>query len=305
MNGYAPLAAISLGAMMWGLWWWPMRLLEAQGLRVDWASLVLFALASALLAPLAWRRRATLRAGGGLLLAVGACIGGLLVMWNVALVVGDVVRVTLLFYLAPVWATVLGRLWLGDAVTPMRGLSIAFGLVGAAVALGFPGATGLPLPASVGDWLGLSCGIVFALALTLARLGARTDASGQAEGLGGFEQTFVAFVVGAVGSALFVAVNPAPPPEGAAIAAGVPLAAAIAVVWLLPQLVLVLWAAARLDPGRAAILMLLEVVAAAISATLIAGDLLTWRDAVGCALILTAGVLEARGSRRESAAVSA
>jgi drug/metabolite transporter (DMT)-like permease len=229
---------------------------------------------------------------------VGGCIGGVLVLWNVAVTIGDVVRVTLLFYLSPVWATLLAWGVLREPVGPLRGLSILAGLSGAAVVLGFPGETGLPLPHGLGDWLGLASGAIFAMALTLARMGTRRDAQGREVGLGGFEQSFVGFAVAAGGSLIFAALSPLPPPDGADIVSGVPLAALIALVWLLPQTVFLLWGAARFDPGRTAILMLLEVVAAAVSATLLAGDLLDGRDVLGCGLILFAGLLEAESIRR-------
>ena len=291
-----PALAIALSAILWGTWWWPLRALEAQGLPGDWASLVMYAAATAALAPVALRRRARLRAGGTLLLAVGGTLGGVLVLWNLAVVLGDVVRVTLLFYLAPVWATALGRLVLKDPMRPLRGASILAGLGGAAVVLGFPGATGLPLPRDAGDWLGLGSGALFALSLTLARLGGTR--SGGA-GLGGFEQSFVAFATATLGAGAIVALAPLDGATGAGIAASLPLAVLIGLAWLLPQTFLVLWGATRFDPGRTAILMLLEVVAAAVSATLIGGDAFVWRDGAGCALILLAGTLEATDLRRQ------
>lgn len=305
MNGYLPAGAIALSAIMWGTWWWPMRLLDAQGLTVGWASLLIYVMATVTLAPVAWARRGDLRAGGLLLVAVGACLGALLVLWNVAVVIGDIVRVTLLFYLAPIWATLLARIVLKEPVGVLRGLAILAGLSGAAVVLGFPGETGLPLPRSAGDWIGLACGVTFALMLTLARLGGHRTPDGGTEGLGGFEQSFAGFVFAVLGSLAFVALSPDIVPASADVVAGAPLAIGIALVWLLPQTVLVLWGAARFDPGRTSILMLLEVVAAALSSAILAGDVLGWRDLTGCALILVAGVLEAESMRRTPEPVSA
>lgn len=298
MNPAVPASAIAFAAILWGTWWWPMRLLEAQGLDVAWSSLVIFVTATAFLTPFALARRASIRAGGGLLLAVGVSLGALLVLWNVALVLGDVVRVTLLFYLAPIWATLLARLVLRETIDRLRALSIAMGLAGAGVVLGVPGQASLPVPQGAGDWLGLGSGMLFALSLTLARLGSHVGESGATEGLGGFEQTYVAFAAAGVGSLAFAVAHPGPAPASADVVAGVPLAALIAVIWLLPQTILILWGAARFDPGRTSILMLLEVIAATISATLIAGDLLTPRDLIGCGLILAAGATEAESMRR-------
>jgi drug/metabolite transporter (DMT)-like permease len=305
MNPAIPAGAIALSAVLWGTWWWPMRLLDAQGLGVAWASLVIYVTAAAFLAPFAWARRRHLRAGGVVLVGVGGSLGTLLVLWNLAVVLGDVVRVTLLFYLTPVWATLLARFVLHEAVGRLRALAILAGLGGAAVVLGVPGETAVPLPRGAGDLLGLACGIIFAVSLTLARLGSRTTADGETQGLGGFEQSFAAFVFAGAGSALWVALDPAAGVPGEAVVTAMPLAAIVALAWLLPQTILVLWGAARFDPGRTAILMLLEVIAASVSATIVAGDVLSARDLAGCALILVAGALEAESLRRAPAAKTA
>jgi drug/metabolite transporter (DMT)-like permease len=69
-------------------------------------------------------------------------------------------------------------------------------------------------------------------------------------------------------------------------------------VWHLPSIALVLWGAGRLGPARVSILLMVELIAAAGSAALWAGEPFGWREAAGCVLILTAGALEAAGHRR-------
>lgn len=306
MRGIVPASAILLAAIMWGTWWWPMRLLDSYGLSVDWASLVIYVLATASLAPIAWARRQYLRDGGWLLVGVGVSMGTLLVLWNVAIVLGDVVRVTLLFYLAPIWATLLARFVLKEPVSKLRGASILAGMGGAAVVLGFPGETGLPLPKDVGDWMGVVCGVLFATSLTFARMGYRVSDDGKTEeSLGGFEQSFAAFVFAMIAAAVFTASETMPAPTNTELVGSLPLAALFALAWLLPQTVLFLWGAARFDPGRTSILMLMEVIAAAVSATILSGDILSWRDVTGCVLIIVAAVLEAESMRRTSVAAPA
>lgn len=299
MNLWLPTGAIALSAVLWGTWWIPLRILNGQGLPGDWASVAVYVMAAAVLSPVAigrWRRFVR---GGLLLLAVGASFGCMLFLWNRAVIVGDIVRATLLLYLTPVWATLLGRLVLKEAVGPLRTFSILAGLSGVAVVLGFPGESDVPLPRSEGDWLGLFAGVAFATSLTLARLGGTPRADGSPRELGGFEQSFIAFVVGAIGAFVFIAVAPLGTPEGGELAVSLPIAAGAALVWLLPQTFFCLWGAARLDPGRTSILLMLEVIAAAVSSTVIAGDVFTWRDGAGCMLILLAGVVEAESMRRQ------
>jgi drug/metabolite transporter (DMT)-like permease len=81
---------------------------------------------------------------------------------------GEVMRVLLLFYLAPVW-TILFSFWLLDERLNRFGyLVIVFSLAGASTMLWDP-ALGVPLPQSVSDWLGLSAGMGFALSNVTSR----------------------------------------------------------------------------------------------------------------------------------------
>ncbi len=286
-----PMAAIAASAVLWGLWWLPLRWLEAGGLHGDWVSVTIYGAAALVMAPLAWRRRRSILAGGVPLLLIGLAFGAVLTLWNHAILVGEVVRVVLLFYLAPVWATGLGWLLLGERPGARRLLSIALGLGGAAVVLGFEG--GVPLPGSVGDWLGLASGLLFALSATLTR---------KAEHLDGLDITAVAMAAATAIALGFLLVLPTPTPDAAVLARAVPLAGLAALVWLLPQTWLIFWGAARLDPGRVTILLLLEVVAAAASASLLTDEPFGGRELLGCLLILSAGLVEGLARARRAQA---
>jgi drug/metabolite transporter (DMT)-like permease len=271
--------AVASSAALWGLWWLPLRALADAGLGGAALNATLYGTMSLALLPWGWRRRRRLVAGGGLLLAAGGLFGAALVSWNLALILGEVVRVTLLFYLAPIWATLLAVAVLGERVGRLRPLSVLLGLAGALVLLGL--GAGLPLPRSTGDWLGLAAGVLFALSVTLVR-------KGQAiEGLG---QTLVACVAATLLSLVLIALTP--PADAAPDAAVLALAALAALGWLLPCTWLLLWGARQLEPGRVALLLLLEVAVAAVSAALLAGEPFGIREATGCLLILAAGAVE-------------
>jgi drug/metabolite transporter (DMT)-like permease len=275
---------VALSASLWGLWWLPLRALAEAGLSGPALNAALYGIASVVLLPWVWRRRELIAAGGPLLLGAGGLFGGALVAWNLALIQGEVVRVTLLFYLAPVWATLLALVLLREPVGRLRVISVVLGLAGAAVLLGF--ARGLPLPRSLGDWLGLAAGVLFALSVTLVRKG---------EAISGLEQTMVSFVAAALLSLLLLAATPASAPVGAGVLAWAALAA---LAWLLPLTWLLLWGARFLEPGRVSLLLLLEVAVAALSAALLAGEPFGLREASGCLLILAAGALEGAAELR-------
>ena len=78
-----------------------------------------------------------------------------------------VARVILLFYLTPVWSTLLARVMLGEPITRRRMLTLLFGLSGLLVILDTEQAN--PLPRNVGEWLGLAAGFAWGLAMVHTR----------------------------------------------------------------------------------------------------------------------------------------
>ncbi len=289
-----PSLAVAGSAVMWGLWWIPLRALDARGLAGDWASLALFAAATLLLLPLAWLRRAQLRDSARPVLVVGVFFGSALVAWNHALIMGDVVRVTLLFYMAPVWGTLLAILMLRMRPSALRLVTIVLGLGGAAVVLGFE--DGVPLPRSLADWMGLMSGLLFAAgALAVYRSGH----------MGDIERTIATFALSALFALLLAGLTPVSVmPQWTIIPEVLPLLLAVSALWYLPLTWLMIWGAARLDPGRVTILLMLEVGVASLSAGLLTDEPFGWREVAGGLLILGAGALESYDQIRRSPAAA-
>ena len=280
----APVAVVvAVASVFWGLWWLPLRWVEGGGLDPLSVNFWLYAAATVGCAPLVWRRRRAVRAAGAWLPAAALLFGATILSWNLALLEGEVVRVTLLFYLAPVWGTVLGWWVLAEAICARRLIALPVGLIGAAILLG---GDGIPLPDGAGDWLGLGSGLLFALSATVARRG-RVD---------GVAYTGLAFAASAV-LALVLAFGLE---GGVAVPtlAGTGLIAAVSLLWLVPTTFGLLWGSANIDPGRLGLLMLLEVLAAAVSAAFLTDEAFGLREALGCALILGAGLMETVGARK-------
>src|SRR5262249_12738144 len=160
----------------------------------------------------------------------------------------------LLFYLTPVWATILGAIFLRDSIGLLRLLSILFGIGGASMVLKFVGI--FPMPRDAPEWCALASGVCFALATVYIRPSRYGAALQKLSAVQGFAVPF---------AALFLVLLPAPAPTAAAFLAGLPLIL-LACVWLVPVMLLIVWGSGRLDPGRVAILLLLEVLASAASA---------------------------------------
>ena len=283
-----PQCAVALASVLWGLWWIPIRGLEQLGLTGNWVSVAVYGFGALALLPFMLPGYRRLLQNAGTIAMAGIFCGAALAFWNHAILIGEVVRVTLLFYLSPIWATILAAVFLGDRITLRRGLAIFFGLSGAATVLG-AGADGLPLPRGEADWIAIAAGVAFAIATTIIRKA----------GAGNSVPQSFATVSSAALVAWALAVFH---PSGGGSLAGLDpealyLAAAVGVLWLLPALWLVLWGAGRIDPGRVAILLLLEIVTAALSAAVLTDEPFGGREVVGCVLILAAGLVEAVAGR--------
>lgn len=279
--GLPSVAAVTAGAF-WGIYWMPLRRVEELGATGPWATLLAVLCGLLALAPFAWAMRARLRATGRAAMFSMMLGGAAFVLYSNALLYGQVAVVILMFYLTPIWSTLIGRFWFGWPIRWWRYLAIGLGLFGIGLVLGGTGE--VPLPHRLGDWLGLASGVLWSLSST----GIHTqDHSGPVEG-----NTF--FLVGAIVTALlFLPLAPAlpsPAAEGLPELAG--WVVALGIIWWAGSLVAIVWAAQRLEPARVGILFMSEVVVGAVSAALFADEPFGPTVVAGAVLVITAGLLE-------------
>jgi drug/metabolite transporter (DMT)-like permease len=295
-SAWAP-AALVFNAFVWGTSWWPLRHLQAHGLHPLWATALVFALACFTIAAVRPKAVGQLLHTPALWLLVVAA-GCTNAAFNWAIVIGDVVRVVLLFYLMPLWTVLLARAVLGERQTRRAALRVALGIAGAAIVLwpeGQGSAIGsgavstveaLPVPRSLADWLGVVGGFSFACNNGLLRREASRPEEGRSLAMfaGG------AIVAGALALALTAAGSVAPPPAPAA--PWLVVLVALTVAFIASNLALQ-YGAARLPANRTAVVMLTEVVFASLSALALGGGALTARLAIGGALIVGGALLAA------------
>jgi len=277
-----PALGILLAGALWGFYWFPIRRLEALQLGGVWGSLIIAATACVILSPWAFVHRRRLARLSRLGIASVTLGGAAFMLYSVGLVHGQVAVVILLFYLTPIWSTLIERLWWRWPLTGRRITVIIVGVAGLGLVLG---ASGSPLPHSIGDWLGLASGLLWAIASS----GIRSHNT-----LGPGEGSFL-FAVGALITALLLApfLSPwpgLPPIQSWWRAAGWIVAAAG--LWWSASLAILVWAARYLSPARLGILMMSEVLVGVFSAALLANEPLTWLQGVGAALVIAAAVLE-------------
>jgi drug/metabolite transporter (DMT)-like permease len=272
-------AALTFNAFTWGVSWWPFRALEARGLHPLWATVLIYALALAaitLVRPRAWIEFAATPPLWLLVLASGTTNAA----FNWAMTIGDVVRVVLLFYLMPLWAVLLARALLGERLSAAAGLRVGLALAGAAVVL-WPPAGGWPLPRTLAEALAVIGGFSFALNnVMLRREAARSaGARGLAMFLGGVLVSLLLAL--ATGAAL-------PPAPGPWIGG----AAAMGLAFLAGNLALQ-YGAARLPASATAVIMVSEVLFAAVSAWALGAGSLGPQVLAGGALIVAGALLAA------------
>jgi drug/metabolite transporter (DMT)-like permease len=280
----ASFGVAATGAL-WGLFWIPVRHMEAAGVGGAWPSLIFFTASVGLLLPWQWRALRRCKDWQGLVV-LGLLTGGAFALYIVALLFTDVIRAILLFYITPVWSTLLSRVVLKAPITPARIGVLLTGFAGLWIILGADGS--LPLPERPGDWMALFSGMCWA-AGSLVLFRGTPHTSGQQA---------TAFVVG--GLAVTLVIMPFLPFTSSGLPgldADISLTPAVAVgigtaLVMMPANFAVLWGASQLEPARVGILLMLEVVVGVLSAAAFAGEPFSRGEAVGAILIVGAGILE-------------
>ncbi|MEO1533083.1 MAG: DMT family transporter [Pseudomonadota bacterium] len=276
-----PSIGLVIGGALWGLIWWPLRALGDFGLEGGWPSAAMFAGTIALLLPvMLWRWR-RLAADWQSLVLSGACLGAAFSFYAISIALTEVVRAVLLFYLTPIWGTLLGLVFLGERLTTLRVVALAGGIAGLMAVLG---GDGLPLPRNAGDWLALLSGVAWAFG-SFAVYRMKTLE---------IPEQMTAFILGSLCVSTLAILF------GGTIFGGatVPTALVEALPWavlagfyVVPVLFLTIWPTQLLTPGRVGLLLMTDVAVGVASAALLTDEPFGWREAIGTLLIIGAGAI--------------
>jgi len=281
LESKAKLACLYAGAC-WGLFWIPLRALEDAGLHQLWTTVVYFLIPTLCLLPILIVRWKQVWQGGLSFQLTVIASGLALTCYSASIVYTDVVRAILLFYLMPIWSTLLARFVLGEAITLARIIAISLAVLGMLTIFGL--GLNFPVPQNVGDWLGLAAG--FFWAVTTVRL--RQD-----EGRSSVDLTigfFVWSLIIATCAALLIAPTEAPTIEQTLPV--MPLLLIFMALFVLPGTYASLWSPKFLSPGTVAFLLMTEVAVGAISAAMLADEAFGTRETIGVLLIASASLVE-------------
>lgn len=290
----AKLACLYAGAV-WGLFWIPLRALEDAGINGLWITVVYFLIPTICLIPIVLSRWQHVKQGGISLQLTTMLSGGALLLYSTSIVYTDVVRAMLLFYLTPIWATILARIFLGDLITPSRIIAMLMAILGMLTIFGL-GAR-FPIPQNIGDWLGIGSGFLWAVAMVRIRM---SESHSAIELTAGFFQWSLIFSAGA---AFLLA--PSQIPKIEQVLPALPLLLIFMALLVLPGTYASLWGPKYLSPGIVGLLFMTEIIVGAISVALLAGEPFGIRELMGVLLIAGASMLEPllalRGSYTNSA----
>lgn len=275
------VSALLTGALVWGLIWYPYRVLRDAGIDGIVASTATYAVAL-ILGLLFFRRSVGKFVPSWSLFWLALAAGGCNLGYVLATLTGEVMRVLLLFYLAPLWTVVLSRALLGERLNHFGFFVVSLSLAGALTMLWHP-QIGWPVPQDSADWFGLGAGFSFALFNVLSR-----RAHGVTIELKSLAAFFGVILLGLV--LLLAGFGHAQMPTGAspwimiAVIGGVLVVANLIVQYGLSQVA----------ANRAIVIMLSEVGFAALSSWLLADEAPGLREWTGGAMIVAASLFSAK-----------
>ena len=282
----APTWALLFGAATWGIVWYPYRLLAQAGVDGIWSTLFTYGLALAIGIAAFPRVAWALRKPPWLAVVMGLAIGWSNLAYVLGVLEGEVMRVLLLFYLAPLWTVPLARFLLGERLDA-RGLAVmAVAFTGAMVMLWHPEA-GIPWPSSRAEWLGMAAGFFFALGNVLVR---------RLEDMGDAAKSLMIWAGVAAVALAYLPMSTLSGAQALENARTAPLIVLGIGVALFGMSLALQYGLSRMPANRAIVVLLFELVVAAVAAYLLAGEVMRPQDWIGGALIVAATCVPPRAS---------
>ncbi len=275
------------GAFIWGIIWYPYRLLAEQGVDGLLAGLLTYGTALIIAVLFGYRFWSTSRPLPHGMWPLAIAAGWTNVAYILAILSGEVVRVMLLFYLSPIWTLLLAHFWLKEHTNLKGVFAITLALCGAFIMLfnanaALPWWQQLPLPQNSAEWWALSAGIGFACSNVITR---------RATHLSLVHKSFAVWIGGVLLSTVMLLFLSNKVDFALNITQAITTLTVIIALMLISATILVQYGVTRIPATRAAVIFLFELVVAAVAAYYLVGEALRWNEWLGGAFIMLASVL--------------
>ena len=275
---------IVVSSCAWGLYWLPLRSIEQSGIVGSWSIVLVNACPLLILIPLIFFNLDKLKKYPKPIFFAGIMIGAAFTFYANGLVETSVIRATLLFYLSPIWSTIIGIIWLNERLTIARVISIIVALIGLIFLL-YDFRNQETAMLNFGDFSSILSGLFWALGASILKKWSKLPIIPLT--------AIVYFSTTSLSILLALVVYKAPIPSLALIGQNFSTAFIWSVIVLLPSFCIIFRISQILFPGRVGILMMSEVAVAVISAKILLPEeqmvILQW---IGALAILLAGVVE-------------
>lgn len=288
-----PSVGIAFGAALWGLFWIPVRAIEQAGVDAFWTGPVIFASSSLLFLPIILLRYRVVIANWREIMLPGFLCGLAFALYIASLILTDVVRAILLFYMSPLWSTLLGVLILKEKLTVNRVVALVLAFSGLYIVLVVE--SGFPVPRNTGDWFALLSGACWSIATVKLFQG----------GVKHIVEKVTVFVFFALLVSILLVLwqqGDLTGVPGLSVLVGSWYWIAILAISMLPICFLTVWPATILSPGRVGMLLMMEVLVGVASAAILTDEPFGIREITGATLIVSAALVEVM--RRQNVADS-
>lgn len=274
---------LALSAGVWGLYWLPLRSIEELGVSASWSVVLFNACPLVVLVPLLLFNYQQLKGLVGPTILAGLMIGIAFNLYANGLLETTVARATLLYYLTPIWSTLLGVVWLSEPLTKARIIAIGVALIGLFLLLSNANSSNQAL--NIGDLYSFMSGIFWAIGVSVLNRWATIPI------LPLLAYTFLATTLFSALTAGLLPANPVPDLQ--AVKMALPAAAFWAIFIFVPSFFIIFRISQLLFPGRVGILTMTEAIVAIVSAAILIPEesmlLLQW---LGAGAIIMAGLIE-------------
>ena len=286
-----PNLAIILSTILWRTWWYPLRLLNEYADNNAIPLFLSFMLGGFAIFIFSTKNISSFSKKNILITLLAASIGAAaMCLYNEGLIRGNVARILIFFYLTSVWSTMIEVFFLRQPLTIFRACSISAGFIGLFIITGID--EGNFLPNSMADVFGILSGMLWSVCATLIRINKELDVN---------FATSIFILVGGVFVILATYL-----PDGQILSGfnfdvfskTILVIIAFAFIWLLPGYWLITYGQDQVDPGRAGILLMFEVVIGVISAYLLANEIITLREFIGAIFVMSAPLIEIYSSKK-------